>query len=385
MIALVVAVLLSIKLSDRYKKLLSLILVVSILPLAKLGYKIYDQVREKSWLQQPDNIEEIVFKQTPNVYMIQPDGYVNKSMMEGGLYNYETEFYDWLETNDFTLYNTFRSNYPASLNSNASLFAMRHHYFGSSLLPDLEMPYARESISGDNPVVRIFKNNGYFTFFIAEDEYFQQNRCEQLYDYTNTNLDEIPYFGLGGDLKRDVLADVKEAFTIKVDKPKFFFIEKCLPHHVHFDAAKDRIETERLDYLSKIEEVNIWLKETINFISKKDPNGIILVLADHGGWVGMENYREMFSTRDATKIHSIYAALFAVKWNGIENTGYDEDLKSNVNVFRVLFSAMSKNNVYLKHLESNDSYNLNNEGSFFKSVRKVIDDNGNAVYENLKN
>ncbi|HAT64670.1 MAG TPA: hypothetical protein DCS66_08725 [Flavobacteriaceae bacterium] len=385
LVALVVSVLLSLKLSDRYKKLLPLILVVSILPLSKLAYKVYDQYSEKTWLMPTDPIEEVTFAQKPNVYVIQPDGYVSKSMMESDLYNYETTMYNWLETNNFKIYDPFRSNYPASLNSNASLFAMQHHYFGSSLLPDLEMPYARETISGDNPVVRIFKRNGYHTFFIAEDEYFQQNRCEQLYDYTNTNLDEIPYFGGGGDVTRDVLADVKEAFKIDVNKPKFFFIEKCLPHHVHFEIYENRIEAERLDYLSKIEEVNIWLKETISFIESKDPNAVIIVLADHGGWVGVYDYKDMFSTRDATKIESIYASLCAIKWNGLDNEGYDEDLKSNVNVFRVLFSALSKNKAYLKHLEGDESYNLNNEGSFFKSVRKVIDKNGNVVYEKLNN
>lgn len=382
---LVISALASLKLSDRYKKLLPLIIVVSILPLSKLGYKVYDQLREKPWLQPKDNIEEVVFSKTPNVYVIQPDGYVNQSMMEGDLYNYKSDLYNWLETKEYKIYNKFRSNYPASLNSNASLFAMQHHYFGSTLMPDLEMPYGRETISGDNPVVRIFKKNGYHTFFIAEDEYFQQNRCEQLYDYTNTNIDDIPYFGRGGDLTRDVLADVKEAFKVEVDKPKFFFIEKCLPHHVHFEIYENRIEAERLDYLSKIEEVNVWLKETINFIESQDPNAVIVILADHGGWVGVYDYPDMFSTRDATKIESIYAALCAIKWNGLENEGYDENLMSNVNVFRVLISALSENKALLNNLEADESYNLNNEGSLFKSVRKVIDKDGNVVYEKLNN
>ncbi|MEZ4875074.1 MAG: hypothetical protein R2793_06420 [Flavobacteriaceae bacterium] len=383
-ISLVILVLLSFKLSDRYKKLLPLILIVSILPLAKLGYKMYDQYRDKPWLHLPDDIESANFEQTPNIYMIQPDGYVSQRLMESNTYQYKDSLYGWLKANDFTLYEDFRSNYPASLNSNASLFAMRHHYFGSALLPALEMPYARETISGDNPVVRIFKKNGYFTLFIAEDEYFQQNRCPQFYDYTNTDLSEIPYFGGGGDLKRDVLADVKDAFKLEVKKPKFFFIEKCLPHHVHFEMKGDRIEAERLDYLSKIEEVNLWLKETIGFITDHDPNAVILVLADHGGWVGMRNYKEMFSTRDAAKIESIYGTLCAVKWNGLENKGYDEKMRTHVNIFRVLFSVLSKNEGYLDYLETDDSYNLNNEGTFFPSVRKVIDVNGEVVYEPLK-
>ena len=48
----------------------------------------------------------------------------------------------------------------------------------------------------------------------------------------------------------------------------------------------------------KIKEVNLWLKETIVIIEQKDPNAIIIVLADHGGWVGLESYDEMFRTED---------------------------------------------------------------------------------------
>lgn len=379
---LVIAGLASLKLADRYKKLLPLILVVSILPFAKIVYKLYENVSEKEWLQQPDAIEEATFTSTPNVYMIQPDGYVGRSMMEGALYNYKSDLYDWLANASFTVYDDFRSNYPASLNSNASLFAMRHHRFGSDLMPDFEMPFAREVISGDNPVVRLFKKNNYETYFIAQDEYFQQNFAPQLYDHFNIDINDVAYFSKGKSVTKAVLPDVKEAFAIATsNRPKFFFIEKCLPHHVHFYAKGDRVKEERKEYLEKIEEVNEWLKETINFITSKDPDGIIIVLADHGGWVGMKNYAEMFSTKDAVHINSIYSTLAAVKWNGFKKGQEDADLKTNVNMFRVLFSVLSENPAYLKQMEDNASYNLHRESSFFNGVVKVIDDKGKVVYE----
>ena len=111
LVALVVSVLLSLKLSDRYKKLLPLILVVSILPLSKLAYKVYDQYSEKTWLMPTDPIEEVTFAQKPNVYVIQPDGYVSKSMMESDLYNYETTMYNWLETNNLKIYDNILTGF----------------------------------------------------------------------------------------------------------------------------------------------------------------------------------------------------------------------------------------------------------------------------------
>jgi hypothetical protein len=54
-----------------------------------------------------------------------------------------------------------------------------------------------------------------------------------------------------------------------------------------------------------------------------------------------------------------------------------------VNVFRVLFAALSKEPKLLNALEDDSSYNLRFKNSFFKGVSKVIDDSGNVVYEKL--
>ena len=157
--------------------------------------------------------------------------------------------------------------------------------------------------------------------------------------------------------------------TVSIKGPRFYFVERLLPHHIHFAASK---EEERDTYIEKIQEVNVWLKSTLNYISIKDPDAIVIVLADHGGWVGLGSYPEMFSTKDPAQIRSIYSSLAAIKWNGHLKGGMDAELKSNVNLFRVLFSVLSENPEYLKYLEDNSSYNLQN-GTFSKSVRAVID------------
>jgi len=258
---------------------------------------------------------------------------------------------------------------------------MQQHYFGNSLFPSLEMPNAREIIYGDNPVISIFKNNNYKTYFIAQDDYFQQNKKKQYYDYTNINLNEINFFSDGNHLKKVVLDDLKIALKEEINQPKFFFIEKLLPHHIHFSGPlENRKNRERKEYLEKIKEVNLWLKETIKTIEKKDSKAIIIVLADHGGWVGLESYNEMFQSQDENQIRSIYGAIAAIKWNGFLKKDYDKNLSSNVNLFRVLFSVLSKNETYLNALEDNSSYNLFQKNSFYKSVNKVIDDQGKIVY-----
>ena len=122
--------------------------------------------------------------------------------------------------------------------------------------------------------------------------------------------------------------------------------------------------------MNKIEEVNSWLKEVIAFIEKNDPNSIIIISADHGGWVGIESLHEMFTTKDKKLIASIYNNLLAIKWNSKDYNKYDSKLKSNVNIFRVLFSYLSKDKSLLNNLEKDDSYRIINDG-FGRKGEKV--------------
>ncbi|WP_310990988.1 hypothetical protein [Aequorivita marina] len=370
---LIISVLAAWKLHAHLKKLLVIILLMSILPTLNCIIKIVEHEQNMGWTQLPDAIETAKFKKTPNIYVIQPDGYVAEKLMTSDLYNFNNPFYGWLENNGFKVYDNFRSNYPASLTSNSSMFAMKQHRFGQVLFPSIDMPNARDIIAGNNSAIRTLRNNGYKNFFIVQDEYFQQNRPEQTFDYYNISPQEIPYFSNDNNVKKVVFNDLKAAMdTVNSVGPRFYFVEKLLPHHVHFSASK---EEERDTYIDKIKRVNVWLENTVNYISERDPDAIVIISADHGGWVGLGSYPEMFGTTDPDKIHSIYSTLTAIKWNGNLENGMDAKLKSNVNIFRVLFSVLSENPEYLKYLEDDSSYNLEN-GVFWKSVRPVIDDSG---------
>lgn len=373
---LILSALLAWKLGAHYKKLLVLVLLMSFIPTVNCMIKIGEFGFQKEWMQMPQDIADVKFQTTPNIYLIQPDGYVGPDLMSEAPYDFENPFYGWLENNGFKLYPGFRSNYPASLASNSSLFTMRQHRFGKVVFPSIDMPNARDIIAGNNNAIQILKNNGYSNFFIVQDEYFQQNRPDSQYDYYNIDLKEIPFFSNDNNVKKVVIDDLKVAIdTVAITGPRFFFVERLLPHHIHFAASK---EEERDIYIEKIKEVNVWLEDAVNYISEKDPDAIIVIMADHGGWVGINSYPEMFSTKDPIQIQSIYSSLAAIKWNGYLEDGMDAELKSSVNFFRVLFSVLSKNPEYLKYLEDNSSYNLK-QGSFFNSVHAVMDDEGTVI------
>jgi len=357
---------------------------MAVLPFFNCFLKLYELNKIMPWVELSADIKDIQLKEKPNIYLIQPDGYVDETMMKGPLYKHQTDFYNWLTANNFKLYDNFRSNYPASVPSNASMFSMQHHYYGETFFSDLEMPKGREMISGQNTTNYILQNNGYKTYFLAQDEYFQQNLKEGSFDHYNISKEEIPYFTIGDERERVLHNDLLEVLNDKPNKPKFVFVEKLLPHHIHFVKQEDQIEAERQEYIGKIEEVNLWLKETVDMINSADPNAIVIVLADHGGWVGMTSYPHMFTTTDEANIRSIFSSIAAIKWNGHLKDGYDAELRSTVNLFRVLFANLAIDDDYLAQMEDNSSYNLHMESWYRKSVYKVLDDKGNTVFIQYK-
>ena len=127
-------------------------------------------------------------------------------------FHHKMNFYNWLAENNFTVYNSFNSNYPTSIASNASMFAMKNHYFGDFMFPSIEMPKARKAIMNNN-AVKIFKNNGYETFYLASEEYFQQNKVQGNYDHYNIKTSEISLFTSGGEVVKDVYKDLENSMA----------------------------------------------------------------------------------------------------------------------------------------------------------------------------
>lgn len=363
----------------NYKKLIVFLVFFSSISAFKVLVHIFEDVKPDYWLKQKDDILDVKFKSFPNIYIIQPDGFVAQETLEKAPYSFKSDLYNWLEQDNFTVYNNFRSNYPASLTSNASLFGMKQHKFAGMLFPEIEMANAREAITTSNAAISILKNNGYATHFIAEDEYFQQNRKQKNFDHFNIKKDDFPFLTDGGQTIKDVFVDLKQAMEKNNTKPSFYFVEKLLPHHVGFYQTEESVKDEREKYNKRIIESGQWLKKVIHYITHKDETGIIIILADHGGWVGLKSFNDLHSNDNPVLINSIFSNIAAIKWNGNLEPNFDENLKTNVNLFRVLFSVLSKDPKYLEYLEDDSSYNLRLNSFGFKSVKKQIDSNGNIL------
>ncbi len=331
------------------------------------------------WTQQPDNIEEVVFQKKPNIYYIQPDGYVNFSELEKGFYNVDdSDFKTFLKENDFKNYPNFRSNYISTLTSNSATFMMKHHYYNKNT-DYKEMINARRNIISQNAVLTIFENNGYKTHFITEHPYLMVNRPKVGYDFSNFTYAEIPYITTGFNVVKDVYPDLENAIASKSDDGNFFFIEIFEPSHISSTkAASMGKEKEREHWLEKRKIANVKIKKMVNLIVEKDPNALIMIMADHGGFVGLDYTHELYEkTTDRNSIYSAFSVMLSIRWPNNEIPSSDSNLKSCVNVFRVLFSYLGNDEKYLEHLQEDKSYLILKEGAA-EGIYEYIDEKGDV-------
>ncbi len=368
-----------------YKHLKKLIVIQYILVLIGLFTLIPTVIRQlnysEEWMIQPDNIAEVIFKKTPNVYFIQPDGYANFSELKKGYYNIDySEFETYLNKNNFKYYNDFRSNYASTLSSNSATFMMKHHHYNKGLSFS-EAVNARNILISKNTVLDIFKNNNYKTHFLAEMPYLLLNRPKMGYDECNFSYDDISYIGTGLGERQDILTPLNTYIETDVNQPKFFFIEIFNPGHIHgLESASEGKEKERILWGESLGRANDMIYKMVDVIKEKDPNALIIIMADHGGFVGMEYTNQIYTkTQDRDIIYSIFTSTLAIHWpNGIAPE-YDTSFKTAVNVFRILFSYLSEDESYLSNLQEDGSYVVINKEAP-KGIYKYIDNNGKITF-----
>lgn len=371
------------------KHLIKILLIEYLLAIivgVQLTYYVTNTINFSSeWKHLPDAISEASFKKKPNIYIIQPDGYANPITLKEAPYNIDNSAFElFLTKNHFKIYTNFRSNYSNTVTSNSSLFAMRHHFYKNPK-PSSGEPYGlRKSIAGNNAVVSIFNNNNYKTSLIIESPYVIVNRPTLGYDYCSISYKELSFLSRGFDMALNSLDEMEKAMEANKNQANFYFIEKIIPGHIAVTKNQSKgKEEERKIYIEDFEKANLWLREMITLITKNDPSALVVIIADHGGYVGLnytgERYRKI---TDPKLINSIFTSMLAIKWPDNEAPNFDDGLKTNVNLFRILFSYLSENDAYLNHLEKDESFLIVGEDTPF-GVYKVIDENGKVDFKKV--
>lgn len=383
-VLLIIAIIIGFVIHKHLKKVVIIQLMLAIISLVTLTPKMIFALKQNNddWDKVSKEMLEAKLIDRPNIFVIQPDGYVNSVDLKRPPYEYDnSEFEAWLSNHDFKDHENFRSNYYSTLTSNSSMFAMKHHYYSNTNPSTLKTHNANNVIIGnENNVLKILKNNQYQSYLITDNTYFLSNRRDLFFDYTNVPLDDVYYFNAGDLEGVDLLSD----FTITLDTlttaTNFFFIEKTIPAHIAHSKRWSHGDTkEKMDYLDRLNDANSWLKSLITTILKYDENAMIVIVADHGGYVGLD-YTSEINERQLSSEETIssFSSILSIKWpKKIDPEGLN--FKTNVNLFRNIFYSLSKNDIFLKDQQENISFI-----PFFENGKavnyKVIDENRNVIF-----
>lgn len=384
--ALIISLVLSYLLYKYHIKIVVLQYLIAIVGLISfIPVQIKQLSFSNDWIKIEDSILDAKFVYKPNIYLIQPDGYVNFSELYTGHYSFKNkEFENFLSSENFKLYPNFRSNYASTLSTNVSIFTMKHHYYngGSTLSEALN---ARDLIMGDNSVLKILKKNGYKTHYVAEKPYLLLNRPSLAYDYCNFDYSEIPYIATGLKITKNITSEFENAFYSSTTQPNFFFIEFLSPGHIQNKKRNSKgVVEERKQWLNNLEKANSTLTNLVTLIKENDPNGLIIIMADHGGYVGLEFAEQSkIKTTDERTVYSMFSSILAIHWTNQNIPTFDYELKTSVNVFRILFSHLSKNESFLKNLEENKSFMLLDDKDY-RGVYSLLNEKGKVKIEKNK-
>ena len=317
----------------------------------------------------------VSFSKKPNVYYIVPDGYPSEEALQK-VYNLDnTEFYQELESSGFTLYHSAFSNYMNTLASIGSAFNMAHHLYQGSV-GSFEMLNSREFIVSDrNPVVQIFKRNGYQIHFLHQVGYMFTRGCFIDFCFPDvfwgTQLDILMPWALQNALGM-VVDESLNGFeqrllqhidgTSKSDTPHFLYVHILSPAHSDYlKQSPEELRTHRQEFSKKIRSSNEVVNNIVRRILQHDPTGLIIINADHGSWglgvanvVDDEDYEGL--SDDLIAIDHL-GVLLAIRWPNSPPKN-DLDIRTNVNVFRYVFAYLTQDENILATKKPDHGYIL---------------------------
>ncbi|PQJ31005.1 hypothetical protein BST92_03235 [Nonlabens arenilitoris] len=380
---IVAAIVVSWLIGKHYKKGVLFLALMTLIGIAQFNYYYFTKIINKEQWITDNNIAETTFTKKPNIYLIQPDGYAGKIALLNEYYNYDNSlFYDQMSELGFKFNHNYRSNYPSTLSSNITLFSGQHHFYENGTMIN-EPIDAREIIMENNPVLKAFKSNGYFTTAILQHRYLLMNHPAIGYDRINISEDELAIIP-NHELNKDYISELEKALSTENSQPQFYFIEILEPGHIPNEMGKDTsIKKERDKYIEKLKSTNEDLIQMTSMITNHDPNAIVVIAADHGGFVGFNYSTECFiEPSNKTYLHqAIFSALLTIK-APTEFQSYHNNIKSTISVFPTLFNYLAQDSVTKNKLD-NSSYQLIKSGTQ-RGIYKYYDENGIPVTEKIQ-
>ncbi len=362
--------------------LLTMTLAVLLSNAGKLGNRIFGDTAFPQLSVSSHNA--IRLHRRPNIYLIVADSYSNLAFLEsigadtGG-------FEAFLKSNGFRTYEDSFSNYHSTLSAMAAMLNMQHHYYVGSEAQGEITAGGRFTISGNNNFVRNLANNGYRIHYLHQSAYMTLHGCSVDVETCFPNpgyagARSVVNYALPGFLRvQDTwgtlpLSKLDAAITGKLDllnsrQANFFYIHIYPPGHVDNRRKGICDETEEIQsYKQRVASANDHLEGMIRKVLVGDPDAVIVLAGDHGPFISNscdfeENIDSVAEYRDRL------GALLAIRWPGEYDGGYDDRIKSNINVLRYVLASLTGDGAgALDGLAAEDAFAIGSSG-FHRIVR----------------
>jgi len=303
--------------------------------------------KEKVSQEERSQLFDEHFKQSPNIYLLTYDAYVNnETMKQYGIDNSKQE--QFLVDNGFKIYKEIYSIASKSIGTMKRVLDMSY-----------EFPKKDKVIIGKGSVYKVLKKHGYKVGIVMRDTYFYRNEKPTL-DFSfplDFNTDKLIVLNsiLEGQFRfnpkaafadrEEVFIHEKRKYMTSSENPRFIYTHtgpghsqnsgKCLPNEIGL-------------FKKRLLKANEEMKEDIEAIMKNDPNSIVIVNGDHGPYLTgncIDLSRNDFLTKDNVTrldLQDRYGTFLAIKWPKSMNV-YDENLTVLQDLFPVVFASLMEN------------------------------------------
>jgi hypothetical protein len=291
----------------------------------------------------------------PNIYFVLADSFASFSYMEDNGIDL-SDFKRRLGESGFRLYENMFANYHSTTDSMLSMLGMKHHYYQAAHKLAEISSTARQSIGGENDLIRFLKNNGYITHYIHDADYLLLHGCTAHYCFppspslggAQTVMAEVlpqflsPRTGLG----RLPLNTFREAVSTQLamaeasTEPQFSYIHLYRPAH-----ASNRVvgrcdeEQELKEYASRVVTTTEILDSLLAEIIRHDSEAVIVLGGDHGPLLDNKCGRQV-DIGTIEEYRDRVSVLSAVRWPDGYDGRFDDRIKTNVNLLRYVLASL---------------------------------------------
>lgn len=318
------------------------------------------------------NVKMVSFTRKPNIYFIGYDSIVPEIIAENLLGVPPLAYHEVLEANTRRIPNLFADRTPTRRSLNTLLSFERRYTIQTQ---GKGVWYGFFSGKTASPMFEIFKQNGYETNTLFQNNYFGEsgplvdnyivNSETGVCDFIDKRLRRYSFFGycsvdralaaspvlalLGlaagpiDDPHDFLLHNLRQG--LKRDKPQIFVAHIYSPGHTDkaFDHRKPgMLENFAKDYTERSNKAASYMEELFAFLREEDPSALVYVFGDHGMWLSRKANIDTETNFYVTDRHAITGGFWPADGCANELDAAEKlDFRTNSIMAQVLVACLA--------------------------------------------